>query len=438
MSDKAIESHLYVHIERKNAIHRVGQIHFDSAAPGGFAAQFQYDSSWLENPQSFALDPINLPLGKTQFQTNSKHIKLGVLMDAGPDMWGRRVYEATHNKNAGSEKELLLHGRGNGVGALFFSTSPTLDRSDILPMNSLPLIETDLARAHQAAHNVFSKQPIPQGLDDILAGSWSIGGARAKTVMRDLDNRLWIVKFSQPDDSIDRIRAEHANLAMARAVGLRVPETKVLDTPLGSVLLVERFDRTAELTRLHYASAISLVSADPENKRLSSLRDMSVFSYANVANIIRKVSPDPTQQQKELYAQMVLNVCLHNTDDHLKNIGFIESESAGPKYLSLSKSFDIVTQNSAQHYLHIGIHGREGTISNALSEPRRFGLTEKGAAVIVDRVVEVVASRRAFYEQSGLSDYDQKHLERLVATRCPESKQQASLPASSPVNKLKL
>lgn len=398
----------------------MGELVFDDAAPGGFGASFQYDASWLANPAAFALDPLNLPLRAGGFQTYSKHIKLGVLMDAGPDMWGRRVYRATRRLGASeAERDVLLCGRGNGVGALLFSTERQLRCEDVPSVQSLPSVEQDLERTHAAVHQVELAQPLDATNEGLLAGSWSIGGARAKAVMRSADGRVWIVKFSQVGDAIDRIKAEYANLLMARAAGLHVPDSRVMHTAHGSALLVERFDRSAQGTRLHYASAISLISAEPQDKRLTSARDRAVFSYANIAAVIRAVSPEPLEDQRLLFTQMLLNVLLHNTDDHLKNFGFIESEYAGPKYLSLSKSFDIVTQGAAQHYLSMGVHGREGNLANALSEPRRFGLSEKAAQSIADSVVEVVANRKAFYEQADLYEQDQSFLEKLVKVRQP-------------------
>ena len=93
--------------------------------------------------------------------------------------------------------------------------------------------------------------------------------------MRDRDGGIWICKFSEPGSTIDRQRVEFANLRMAAKVGLEVPEVRLVETGLGSVLQVRRFYRNADLQRLHYASAISLVSAFTEYKRLSSARDQS-------------------------------------------------------------------------------------------------------------------------------------------------------------------
>lgn len=416
---KSIPRRLWVHIDRPWGVEPVGELEFDDSAAGGFSARFRYAESWLALPKRFALDPLNLPLSDGWVESGSKYINLGVLFDAAPDAWGRQVYKVQSNEPVLDlpEDEVLLMGRGNGVGALLYSASPSLTRDDLPGIASLPLVEEDLLQVHRAAHNIFEKTPLDQQTRGLLAGSWSMGGARAKAVMRDRNGRLWIAKFSEPNDTVDRQRIEWSNLEMAREIGMQVPALKILETELGSVLLVERFDRTPGLDRLHYASAISLVSAEPEDKRLTSQRDQAIFSYARLADIINRVSPSPSRDRQELFARMVLNVCLHNTDDHLKNFGFIESPESASR-LQLSPLFDVVTQSSAAHFLRIGKQGRQGSLDNAISEPRRFGLTASGSKQIVDRVLEVVGNRIAFYEKSGMSSTDIAAVDTIVSRRC--------------------
>lgn len=319
-----------------------------------------------------------------------------------------------------AESALLLMGRGNGVGALLFSTRPDLKRSDLPGSDTLPLIEEDLYRVHQAAQNVFAATPpMPEELQGLLAGSWSIGGSCAKAVMRDRLNKIWICKFSEPGSTIDRQGVEYANLRMAAAVGLEVPEVRLVETDLGSVLQVRRFDRNADLERLHYASAFSLVSAFPDDKSLSSARDQRVFSYANLAHIASVVSSNPDSDRASIYARMALNVALKNTDDHLKNTGFVESQFAGLKRLRLSPVFDVVTQVTAPHYMRIGSKGRVGSMENVLSEFGYFKLTEKRAHAIVAKVIQVVSHRHQFYEEAGLSHRDIDVLDSLIEPIVP-------------------
>jgi serine/threonine-protein kinase HipA len=426
-NQKSIPQRLFVHMDGADKVHLVGELQFDLQVIGGFSAKFRYSDDWLKSEHSFSLDPINLPMsqGKEWVQTDNKLVKLGVIFDAGPDMWGRQV--ARHARKTSSvvssadlaESELLHMGRGNGVGALLFSTRNNLKRSDLPGIKTLPSIEGDLERVHQAAHNVFSTDPLPDALQGLLAGSWSIGGARAKAVMRDAQNGLWICKFSEPGSSIDRQRVEYANMQMAKAIGLEVPECHLVQTALGSVLMIRRFDRTPELQRIHYASAISLVSAVPQDKRLSTAFDRRTFSYANLAHIVSVVSADPVHERMSLYARMALNVAVHNTDDHLKNFGFLAHVQNGQHRLRLAPVFDVVTQSSALHYLRIGTEERVGSLKNVLSEPRYFMLTDAGAKGIVDRVTQVVSRRHQFYEEADMAGADIDAMNSIIEKICP-------------------
>jgi len=126
------------------------------------------------------------------------------------------------------------------------------------------------------------------------------------------------------------------------------------------------------------------------------------------------------QDLLELYARMVLNVAVHNTDDHLKNVGFLKDE--GAHTYRMSPLFDVVTQEgSARHYLHIGAEGRDSTFANCLTEYRRFGLRSEAAArSIIGRVLDVVRERQRFYEEAGMSPAEIAHVEAsLMAWRQP-------------------
>jgi serine/threonine-protein kinase HipA len=126
---------------------------------------------------------------------------------------------------------------------------------------------------------------------------------------------------------------------------------------------------------------------------------------------------------------MALNVAVHNTDDHLKNFGFVEHVANGRHMLRLSPVFDVVTQASSVHYLSIGSAGRQGTMANVLSQPRLFMLTEKGARQIVDRVVGVVANREAYYVAAGMSGRDIDSVNALIEPIVPRAVQRVGVEA---------
>src|SRR3546814_4456533 len=71
-----------------------------------------------------AIDPINLPVSDTEYRTAANKGVFGVLADAGPDSWGKRVLAQMHPKRMSSAGPLdvLVLAQG-GVGSLLFSAS---------------------------------------------------------------------------------------------------------------------------------------------------------------------------------------------------------------------------------------------------------------------------------------------------------------------------
>lgn len=418
---------LFIYIDRHDGLHNVGTLTLEDSP---FAASFRYSASWLNSPHAFALDPINLPLRQGEFATQNKYLVLGALFDAAPDLWGRRLIAAHHGLDdvPDNEASILLLGSGNGVGALLYSTEPDLMREQLPLLTSLPLLEHDLARTHQAAFDIIqgkyaSRHEVEFEDGHLLAGSSGIGGARAKAILRDKHDQLWIAKFAEPDADLDRQRMEYANLRMAQEIGIEIPKLRLAETHLGSVLLVKRFDRTPNHSRLHYVSAISLISHAYQDKYQPTALDKAKFSYAQIADIIGRVCEDPAKDRQRLFAQMLLNFMVKNTDDHLKNFGFIETESsasggATTKRLRLSPAFDIVTQVSPIHHLFTSYDGIKGDVSHAISSARAFGLTQRGAEDIANRVQGVVERRNTFYREAEMTEKDIATVNRHIGNRC--------------------
>ena len=430
---KSVESELFVYVDIQGEAVLAGLLTLDDTDENHFFAEFTYVQSYVNDPRAFALDPLNLPLvdAKTTFRTESRYETLGAIFDAAPDAWGRNVMRVDKAGARVTEDEVLLRGRGMGVGALFFSArllTPNMRKTYRLPeISQLESLADLLADIDQGVK--------PKGLyRDILGSSWDIGGARPKTIVRDEAGEMWIAKFPRKGDSYDRQRVEYANLQMARDIGMTVPDIQLVNTHLGAVLLTHRFDRVpvpapratrpAEplVGRRHFLSGASLISppAQLAKRELDSARGKATYSYARLADVLRRVSSNPVRDLKELYARMILNVAVHNTDDHLKNVGFLKDD--GRHTYRLSPLFDVVTQEgSARHYLHIGAAGRDSTFDNCLTEYRRFGLrSEASARAILDAVRAVVAQRQRYYEAAGMSPDEIARVEAtLSAWRVP-------------------
>ncbi|CAM3662017.1 Protein kinase [Bordetella sputigena] len=419
--DKAVESELYVYVDIRGEAVLCGLLTLDDSGEDRFFAQFTYVQSYVNDPRAFPLDPLNLPLidARTTFSTTSRYETLGAIFDAAPDAWGRNVMRMDNAGARVTEDEVLLKGRGMGVGALFFSArllTPNMRKVYRLPEITQVESLTDLiADIDQGIK--------PKGLyRDLLGSSWDIGGARPKTIVRDDGGEMWIAKFPRRGESYDRQRVEYANLCMARDIGLTVPPIRLVETHLGAVLLTHRFDRELlpardatgpVVARRHFLSGAALISPSVQigKRELDGARGKATYSYARLADVIRRVSSNPVRDLQELYARMMLNVAVHNTDDHLKNIGFLKDPDADT--YRLAPLFDVTTQEgSARHYLHVGAQGRLSSFENCLTEYRRFGLrTEAAARSILDRVRAVVARRRRYYSQAGMTPDEVERIE---------------------------
>ncbi|WP_148715755.1 type II toxin-antitoxin system HipA family toxin [Chitinolyticbacter meiyuanensis] len=320
--------------------------------------QFDYADTWLDEPDAFPLDPLHLPLSRAPIR--SPYL-FGAFMDAAPERWGKRVYAAMHRHAPRNEIEWLLAVRGSGVGALRFSgaSDRVLERHPVASFDDLADIAEVITEID--AGSPFSKPAAMQ----LLRGGLGMGGARPKTIMMHR-GREWLAKFGSCGDAHDEVRAEHASLAIARQIGIQVPETELVEIQGQPVLLVERFDRDADGTPQHYLSAHTLLG-------MHRVREEDVYgrySYVGIADIIKQVSTSPEADCRELFRRMVLNVAIGNTDDHLRNHGFTYHFAGG---FGLSPVFDVVPQPQNQlHAIGVGPQGRASSLQNAISAARYF------------------------------------------------------------------
>lgn len=374
-------------------------------------ANFSYAPHYLESAGALPLDPLNMPLRDHGFRTTSRFHLLGALFDAAPDAWGRRVIRASGDSVTVSERDVFVHARGLGAGNLFYKPIQPTDElgaaTELPAPGDIPSL-TDVPTIAKALAAIDSGDPLEASWRSMLASSCAIGGARPKAILRDAWNDLWVAKFPRQSDSFDKQRVEWANLEMASDIGITVPKTRLVEIGRDAVLLVKRFDHTIvdeNIRRRHYVSAAALTSPPPDfdKREMDKPFGQSIFSYARLAEIVRRVSSNRVRDLQELYARMLLNVAVHNTDDHLKNTGFLRDESSNAGNFRLSPLFDVVTQEgNARHMLHLGPAGRESTFQNALDGAGRIGLRPRAALDILDRVLAVTERRQDYCHRAGL------------------------------------
>lgn len=141
---------------------------------------FTYEQSWLEHPDCYPLDPVNLPLTSGPHKCHQKGGVFPVFSDAAPDAWGTKIMLLQHNSQPQNEIERLLRTSGRGVGSLQFSLSRSRPKSPG-PSHDISLIE-QLYDAVEAIDG--ATLPDAEVLRLVQPGS-SMGGARPKVTLLD-------------------------------------------------------------------------------------------------------------------------------------------------------------------------------------------------------------------------------------------------------------
>lgn len=218
-------------------------------------------------------------------------------------------------------------------------------------------------------------------LNQLLAPGSSLGGARPKATVQAPDGALWIAKFPSRHDEYNAGAWEMVVHELAKKCGLNVPDAK-LETfsRSGSTFLVKRFDRNGE-KRIHFASAMTLLG------KTDGASGVDGTGYLDIASYIREHGALPNEDLTELWKRIVFNMAVSNTDDHLRNHGFVLSE----KGWRLSPLYD-VNPCIYGDSLSLNVSEQDSTIDYGLAvETAEFyGLKKKEAEKIIRKIREIV------------------------------------------------
>jgi serine/threonine-protein kinase HipA len=364
-------------------------------------ATFEYDRSWLGHPGRFWLEPA-LALGPGPFHTQSGKPLFGAIGDSAPDRWGRVLMRRAERRRAERARQtprtlneidyLLMVDDEARQGALRFAEregGPFL--ADRAPTKIPPLIE--LPRLLSAAEHVLDDKDTEDELRLLLAPGSSLGGARPKASVRDRDGQLAIAKFPNRSDDWNTVLWEAAALTLAAKAGIPTPAWRLESVAERPVLLLRRFDRAAA-TRLPFLSAMSMLGAGDGESR----------SYLEFVDILRRHGATPKQDMHALWRRIVFSILISNTDDHLRNHGFLWT---GPAGWQLSPAYDLnpVPADVKPRVLATAIDLDDATASLKLAYDvaSYFELTSREAREIARQTGKAVASWRKVAAKLGLS-----------------------------------
>ena len=394
-----MENEVFVYLDLQGTPQLVGRL-WMRARRDRESATFEYDETWLAHPERFSLEPA-LMLGPGPFHTPSDQPLFGAIGDSAPDSWGRVLMRRAERRRAESERQpprtlreidyLLMVDDEARMGALRFARQA--GGQFLAPYGSRripPLIE--LPRLLSAAEHALNGVDTEEDLRLLLAPGSSLGGARPKASIRDRDGNLAIAKFPSKGDEINTVLWEGLALTLAAKAGIAVPVWRI-ETVVGeSVLILRRFDRDAG-SRLPFLSAMSMLGAKDNEPR----------SYLEFVDILRQHGAAPQEDMKSLWRRIVFSILISNTDDHLRNHGFLW---AGPAGWRLSPAYDLnpVPADVKPRILSTAIDLEDGTASLKLAfeVASYFELSSRQARSVASEVGRAVATWRNEAGRLGL------------------------------------
>ncbi|MBT2767658.1 HipA domain-containing protein [Stenotrophomonas sp. ISL-67] len=381
--------------------------------------EFQYDPAALADPVigRLVLDPKILLFEGPQYPPAPQD-RFGVFADSSPDRWGRLLMDRRLEREiragirpAGTrlyETDYLLgvhdHYR---VGALRYKQE---DRGEFLD-DSIGLAAPPFAqiRALEQASRALEEdqgnvsQQGQQWLRMLIAPGGSLGGARPKASVADEQGHLYIAKFPSSRDDYDVGGWEMVVNALAVGCGLNVAAAEARKFASDHhCFMVRRFDRTDDGKRLHFASAMTMTGhVDGDDSSTG-------VSYLELAEVLIRHGSQTNADLRELWSRIVFNILVSNTDDHLRNHGFILVPGKGWR---LSAAYDMNPVPIADG-LKLNITEADNTLDLELAREVatyfRVGVDEGDE--IIDEFQGIVRQWRTLARQLGLPAREQDRM----------------------------
>ncbi len=376
----------------------VGQVAWVSARR---VAAIEWDSGFIASP--LPLSPYSITSWRgLHFGQHSPFEGLpGLLADSLPDGWGkllvdRELVRRGHKLHELTPIERLAIVGQYGMGALSYQPEQELaDGAGI-----------DLDWFAEAVRHIEGDVSVDD-LHRLRAGSGGSAGARPKFVtllnpetgmLRDYRARAttgyvhFLVKFRSSVDSVSAPREEQAYAEMARAAGIRMPETRLLSTQQGEdFFAARRFDWPGDGQRLHMHTVAGILNADFTTPVIDyeALLQLTEFMTNHRGDV------------EEMFRRMVFNVMAHNRDDHIKNHAFLMDQNG---IWRLSPAYDLSFSDGpgGEHNLSINGNGRNPTREDMVAVGIGAGIKRHRIDETIEDVDQVVRNWPCFAETHNI------------------------------------
>lgn len=386
----------------------VGRAHF-SRHRGRISTTFIYDSGYIasggENiDPSLVLDPA------PQYREGL----VGAFSDSAPDRWGRNIIEKAERLRARDsnrsprrlgELDFLLGVSDNTrQGALRYRLA---GQSGFLGEDSRVPRLISLPALLRASDEVSSKDDPDAAIKELLdTGTTGLGGARPKASVMLEDGGLAIAKFPHASDRWDVMAWEATMLDLLADAGMRVAEHRLMKVGRRSVLVVRRFDREKDGKRRGYISAMTAVASQDGVQR----------DYADIAEAIRDTAFSPKREHRTLYHRVIGSVALGNTDDHLRNHGFLMREGAW----EMSPIFDVNPHPDLHKRRSTSIMGADtfpDEVEGLLALASECGVSLEDARARAHKICRALSRWRERARENGITEREISHMGQSIQPR---------------------
>lgn len=382
---------------------------------------FEFDPAWVASGRE--ISPLHLPLRVREvysFPGLNKETWHGLppaIADSLPDRFGNAIIDAEFARRGASPGEAtaldrLVYTGPRAMGALEFvpDNGPRRPPPTMLDIGALVTVARDVV-----AGRLGDERESATALQQILTIGTSAGGARAKAVISldpvtgevrpgrlpEDDAESWLLKFDGvgadhelgTSDGYGRI--EYAYSLMARAAGIEMTDTRLLEEGGRAHFMTRRFDRPGGARRLHSQTLCALGILD------YNLRGR--HDYAQLFQAIDALGLDDAART-QAFRRLVFNWMAANCDDHTKNHAFLMDEQG---HWSLSPAYDVTHafnprgEWTYQHLMSVGGEFVHLTGSQLAGFAERHGVL--GHRRIVEEVAGAVEDWPRFANEAGLS-----------------------------------
>ena len=416
MSNTKTDIYVYAHWQGMNEPKRIGVLSAQQAK-GKKAFSFEYDKDWLKTEKKFLLDPDIQLYGGPQFPNQKENF--GIFLDSMPDTWGRSLMKRREVQRAieNNEKPKTLYDIDfllgvydeSRMGALRFKTD--LDGyflDDNKNATSPPW--SSIRELQHAAHifeNDTENEEVNRWLSVLMAPGSSLGGARPKANILDNDKSLWIAKFPSKTDITDKAAWEFLAYKLAINAGIEMAPCRI-ERIAGKhhTFFTKRFDRHGD-ERIHFASAMTMTGNNED-----TIRDTQA-SYLDIAEFISNHGANIESNLHQLWRRIIFNIAISNTDDHLRNHGFILTKEGW----ILSPAYDLNPSIDKDGLaLNIDTNNNNLDFELAKSVGEYFRLNNTQMDIIINQIVTVVIDWKAIATTIGISRAEQKLMEKAFNT----------------------